>query len=168
MRIPLSEARRGDLLVFKGSGIVFTILGGLLKLFERKWDFWGWHTAFTVNHDTICESIAEGVVLSPLTKYPSDEVRAYRWFDTMPDQTKMDLYLQQHLGKRYDVAIYFWTMAQYLIRHYWNHRIPRLLDDRYTCWENLCEFCEDMAKPIESRYDCPILTDILRSLGEVK
>ena len=171
MRIPLNEVRPGDLLVFRGSGFVFNILGGILKLFEPQYDRWGWHVAFVSNWDEekgwlICESISQGIVLSQLSEHPPDEVRAYRWFETAPLQSMIDRYLVSHLGKQYDVAIYFWTTLQYLIRHYWNRRIPRLLDDRYTCWENLTEFCEDMGKPIQTRYDCPILTDILRALGK--
>jgi len=46
----------------------------------------------------------------------------------------------RHLGKRDDIAIYFWTSLQYILRHYFNRRIPRLLDDRQAlqrraaCW----------------------------------
>ena len=164
MLIPYDELRVGDILVFKGGGLVFEILGRILKLSERHWDRWGWHTGFVVYGNQVCESIAEGIVLSPLSKYKPEETRVYRWLDTPPTNKKINTYLKSHLGKRYDVAIYFWTALQYLIRHFWNRRIPRLLNDRFTCWENISEFCDDMGKPILSHFDCPMLPDILLEL----
>lgn len=165
-RIPLEQIRPGDILVFKGSGPLFAVLSRILKVFELKWDRWGWHVGFVASEDKLCESIAEGIVLSPLNKYPPEETRAYRWFDVQPERTKIVIYVTDHLGKKYDVAIYFWTMMQYLFRHFWNRRIPRLLDDRYTCWENVFQFCECMGKQIGAEYDCPMLPDMLKAFGE--
>jgi len=155
--------RVGDILVFKGEGLLYEILSRLLKLFEWQWDRWGWHTAFVVYGGQMCESKAQGICLSPIKCDPQN-VRVYRWFDKPPNPQKVNAYLTSHLGKRYDVAIYFFTMLQYLIRHFWNRRIPRLLDDRYTCWENVSQFCDFMGKPLQSEYDCPLLPDMLRNL----
>ncbi len=167
MHVPFTEIRPGDISVFKRSGPISFILGGILKLFEPKWDFWGWHTGFVSRLDVnfgwmICESLAQGVVESPL----QGDYRIYRWFDEQPTQPKIDKFVQEQLGKPYDVAIYFWTALQYLVRHFYNKRIPRLLDDRFTCWENVFEFTEEMGKRIGSKYDCPILPDMLKAFGE--
>jgi len=160
----MKELLPGDILVFKGGGLVFEILSRILKLFAWDWDRWGWHTGFVVCGNQLCESIACGICLSPLSKYKVENTRVYRWLDTPPTNEKINTFLGSHLGKRYDVAIYLWSGLQYLFRHFWNRRIPRLLDDRFTCWENVSEFCDDMGKPVMSRYDCPMLPDMLKQL----
>ncbi len=160
--------KRGDIIEFKRQGFVSTILGGVLKLFERDWDGWGWHLAIAWLQVGdlgwhILEATEDGVETNfYFNSWLKDEVRTYKWLDKVPSQKKMNKFLEGHLNKKYDVVIYFWTTLQYLIRHYFNHRIPRLLDDRFTCWELASEFCDEMGKPWESRYDCPMITDFLK------
>jgi len=158
--------KRGDIIEFKGRGPTFFFLGWILKLFEWWWDRWGWHTAFVCGKDErgllICEALDSGVQITPLSRYDGYPYRIYRWLDRVPPQTKVDAYVESVLGARYDVTIYFWTAAQYLFRHFFNRRIPRLLDDRYTCWENVFWFMREMGKPIQSIYDCPMITDMLK------
>ena len=163
--------RLGDIVVFKGEGLTFFFLGWFLKLFERWWDRWGWHTAFLCGHDErgwlICEALASGVTVTPLSNYNNHPYRIYGWLDDEPSKVKVDQYLTDTVGKPYDVAIYFWTALQYLVRHFFNRRIPRLLDDRFTCWENVFWFMRQMGKPIKSIYDCPVITDVLLGLPAV-
>ena len=157
--------KRGSLIEFKRKGPVSFILGGILKLFERDWDGWGWHLAIAWEkaYDGwyILEAL-HGVEANYYSQHYLDyNTRSYSWLDKVPTLKKMQVFLDSHINKKYDVAIYFWTTLQYLIRHYFNHRIPRLLDDRFTCWELVFEFCAEMDKPIGSKYDCPIITDAL-------
>lgn len=166
-RIVPEELQPGDFLVFQGSGFPFRILGGILKLFERKWDFWGWHVAFVATPSTLCESIGQGVVVSALSKYTPEQTRCYRWFNEQPDQARINHFVGAHLGDDYDVLVYFNTICQYIIRHFWNRAIPRLLDNRYSCWELVFQFADDMGKEISSDYDCPMLTDLLKTMGEM-
>ena len=63
----------------------------------------------------------------------------------------------------YDVAVYFFTMLQYLILHFFNHPIPRLLDNRYACWELAFFFAREMGKPIQSIHKYPVITDFLKA-----
>ena len=157
---------KGYILEFKRQGIVSTILGGLLKLFERKWNGWGWHLAViwerTYDGWYVLEARHEVEINCYTDKWLRANTRNYKWLDSPPENEKFNKFLEDHTGKSYDVAIYFWTALQYLIRHFFNHKIPRLLDDRFTCWELVFEFCEEMGKPIGSKYDCPIITDFLR------
>ncbi len=174
-RIDIKDIRPGDIIVVKREGPLSAILSFILKRFESSWDRWGWHTCFVSRHTCfvsrftdqwiICEAAGEGVIESPLSKYA--EVRAYRWFDPQLGQTPIDAFVAKHKGDQYDVLCYFWTATQYLIRHIWNREIPRLLDDRYTCWELVFQFCADNGKPIDAAYDCPIITDLLRAMGEL-
>jgi len=140
-----------------------------LKLFERWWDGWGWHLSIAWkkagNGWYILEATGDGVEVNFYrNKYLFTDTRIYQWFATPPTRKVMDKFYREHIGKKYDVAIYFWTALQYLFRHFWNKRIPRLLDDRYTCWELVFEFCDEMGKPLGSKYDCPIITDFVKAM----
>lgn len=164
------EMKAGDILVFKGSGLVFEILSRLVKCFEQKWDRWGWHMAIVFQKESegwyVLESQGNGVNINFYSeKFLRENTCCYEWFDKSPSKVKMGQFLIDYNGKSYDVAVYFWTAFQYLIRHFWNRRIPRLLDDQFTCWELVFEFCEVMGKPIGSKYNCPIITDALKAFS---
>jgi hypothetical protein len=164
VRKSASEIRPGDIIVFQGDGFLFEVLSRLLKLFERNYERWGWHTAFVFAQDSygwiICEALVGGVTTNYLDT--SRSFRVYRWFASPP--WRLREFICQYIGCRYDILLYPWTAVQYLIRHYWNRPIPRLLDNKFTCWELVAEMCESMGKPIVSKYDCPIITDILKAL----
>jgi hypothetical protein len=83
-----------------------------------------------------------------------------------PTEAEWVRFFAAHLGKKYDVALYPWTTLQYFVRHWFNHRIPRLLDDRYTCWELEQEWEEMFNVTWGSKYDCPLITDLLREIME--
>jgi len=168
----VARIKRGDLVEFKRRGPVSFIMGGLLKLLDRTWDGWGWHLAIVWEKSDlsdgwyILEALAGGVEAN---YYSLDDLktrcRVYHWLDAMPAVEQLDQFLNGHIKKSYDVAIYFWTTLQYLVRHFFNRRIPRLLDDRYTCWELVFEYCEEMGKPIGTKYDCPMIDDFIRVVG---
>jgi len=162
----------GDIIEFKGKGPVYECLSRVIRLFERKWDRWGWHVAFVANVTDdgtvyICEALGPGVLVSELSGY-SLPYRVWRWFPNELPQSQVDTFVEDVLGKPYDVAIYGWTALQYLVRHFFNRRIPRLLDDRYTCWELVWYFCREMGQPLQSIYDCPIITDLHKAMGILK
>ena len=162
------DIKVGDIIIFKGEGFAFQFLSRILKIFNPWWDRWGWHMAFVskVNPTIICESEIQGVHENPM---PQKEYRVYRWLEQPVDQAKVDQFVAEYLGKPYDVVIYFWTTAQYLFRHFWNRSIPRLLDDRYTCWELIFTFADHLGRQISADYDCPMLTDFLKhSPKEIK
>lgn len=169
----LSEMRCGDILIFRGSGWVHKILSRWLKLFERWWDGWGWHMAFVsyidkaTNEIYIAESVGSGVQVTPLGA-DHNTYRVYRWFDELINEDKLTAFTERYLGCDYDVAVYFLTMLQYLVLHYFNHPIPRLLDNRYTCWEFVFLMCREMGKPIQSIHKYPVITDFLKAIGENK
>ena len=168
MQIKTADIQPGDNLIFKRAkgdyvGLFFSLL---LKLFNPNWDMWGWHMAIIVRPDgedwIVLEATWPCCRLNRLSNM--GECRIYRWLDVEPDKNKIADFAKAYCGKRYDILLYPWTMVQYLVRHYWNRPVPRLLDDRYTCWELATEFDEAMGKPICSKYDCPILPNIQREL----
>ena len=163
--------KSGNILEHKGGKVlsVSWFLGRLLKLFERKWDGWGWHLSIawkkTKDGWWILEATSDGVEKNYYDNdYLFHNTRIHSWLDSVPSTKKMKKFYDSHVKKKYDVAIYLWTGMQYIIRHFFNHRIPGLLDDRFTCWELVFEFCEEMGKPLSSKYDCPIITDALNAM----
>ena len=152
--------------MFKGAGPVFQILSRVLKVFEPRWDRFGWHVAFVVTPTTLCESIGQGVVVSVLSKYTPEETRCYRWFDEQPKNGDIVRFVGSHLGEPYDIAIYFWTSIAYLVRHWWGRRVPLLFNNSWSCWELLFYFADRMGKPISESYDFPLITTLLRSMDE--
>ena len=161
------DIKLGDIVVFKRKGPVSFVLGGILKLFVPSWDGKDWHTAPVSKHDNergwmICEALAGGVQENPLSLY--HDYTVYRWFDEVLDQSKVNKFVADHLGKAYDVAIYFFTALAIIIRHFWNRPIPKLLDRRFSCWELTQEFTTALGKPIVSPYDVVIITDLMKAL----
>lgn len=167
--VTLYEARSGDTLMFKGKGLVFGIFNFLLCIFEKRWrqiprELRPWHLGKVTSAQTDGLFVLEGT--SPCCRehfYYFSELRGKacvaRWLKTPIPKDRWEIYNKEFIGKKYDVPVYFWTMAQYLIRHYWNKCIPRLLDDRYTCWELVQSIDCDEGEPWGSKYDCVMITD---------
>jgi len=169
--IKSDEFQAGDILVFKRKGFVSGVFGWLLKRFEQSWDGWGWHMAIAWQKSEggfglwILEAAGEGVRVNLIKNEKlKTEIRAYRWLDEAPSGVAMEKFMADKLDKGYDVAVYFWTMIQYLVLHFFNHSIPRLLDNRFTCWELAFFFCREMGKEVESIHKYPILTDFLKKV----
>ena len=161
--------KSGYIIEFRRKGFTGIVLGGLLKLFEPSWDGWGWHLAIAWEKGyqegwLLLEATAGGVMCNFYEDcFLERNTRSWKWLDEIPTRAKKDKFFETHILRHYDIASSFWLVVQYLIRHYFNHRIPRLLDDRFSCWELVFEFCEEMGKPIASKYDCPILIDLLKN-----
>jgi len=167
--IPYNEIQAGDILVFKRKGFVFGVLGWILKRFERSWDGWGWHMAIAWKKGRfgywILEAAAEGVRVNLISdKVMKTDVRIYRWLEAPPSDEDLEKFMADNFDYGYDVAVYLLTMLQYLVLHFFNHRIPRLLDNRYTCWELAFWFAREMGKPIQSIHKYPIITDFLKKV----
>ena len=162
---------RGTIVEFKRHGFVSSVLGGLLKLIEPSWDFWGWHLALIIDRGYdgyyILEATGVGVKVNYYSrKYLDENTRMWQWLDEELTTEQMSKFLRSHIDKAYDVAVYFWTCLAIIIRHYFNRPIPKLLDNRFDCWELVAEFCAEMGKPIVSKYDVIIITDIIKALKE--
>ena len=160
--------RIADILNFKGGGLTFESLSRPLKLYEKDWDRWGWHMSFISGKSTtagwmICEMQKDGVNFTPLYKYDDRDYRVYRWFDIEPTEGQMSEWIRRNVNVRYDVAQYPWTMVAFLIRHYINRPIPKLLNNMWTCWESVFALGYEFEKEIPSKYDCEMITDFLKA-----
>jgi len=152
----------GDIIEFKGRGIVFQVLSRLLKHFNPSWSRWGWHLAIAVEyHKTkgwlIAEAIAKGVTLSWLDN-KTLAFRHYTWIDREVHATEIRRFIADRAGCKYDVLAYVWTAIQFFFP-----RFPRIIDRSYTCWELVAEFCREMGKPIQQLHRYPFITDFLEA-----
>lgn len=164
------ELQRGDIILYRGTGKVFRILSFALGLFDKNWrklQWKPWHMAFVAdevaNMYTIGESVSKGVTEAWLN--PDADFRVYRWFNEEPVYLEVKMFLLDRAYCRYDLTIYLHTLVFYIIRHFFNRPIPKLLDNRYSCWELVGEFCNEMQEPIASKYDTFFITDILREIA---
>ena len=174
----MHRVRRGDILVFKRERNPFksppsAVLGCALWFMERllplrpRYDGWGWHTAIVISRVRgsykILESVGGGVRygFAPENRIGRG-IRVYRLLPSEPDAAVLEKIAQDYLGKPYDVLVYFWSALAYLLRHFWNRRIPRLLDGCFTCWELTFAVMKRLGMTIGSPYDCPMLPDMLR------
>lgn len=159
----------GDVFLYKRGGFTATILGGLLKLLNPSWDGWGWHLAICTGRYLggfeVLEALGGGVTLNKVDEHRlGSDIRVYRVMQNEPSLAAVQELNKVFIGRPYDVAIYFWTALAIIIRHYVNRPIPKLLDNRYSCWELaqewLCHFGIELCSP----YDVVIITDIMKFL----
>ena len=172
MRVPISEACPGDILIFKGRGIAYKTLSYLLrKLKEPNWDGWGWHMAPVISRETrpylqIKYMDAQWPRLKITTLRLADKVRCYRVFDTEPPADKVKLFVDRVLGRSYDVMVHFWTMLALFLRPRIN--VPRIINRFYDCWECTFEALDQWGIDITWTWEYPWLTDFLRHVKEIK
>ncbi len=168
------QLKRGDLVLFKGNGFLFTTLSFLLCLFDSDWRKYSpkpWHCAFVsrvIGESEPSYMIAEAwnpKVRERLFEPSIEDCKIYRWLDREQTSTQIESFLAQTMGARYDISIYFLTSLQYLARHLWNRPILRLLDNRFSCWEVDCDAMLIFGRGLMSMYDCPMMPDMLRGLG---
>lgn len=176
MKITYEELRHGDIILFKGSGPVFWFFSLLLCLLEpgwRKLNWRPWHMAVAWDKTGTGWQCFEGYApVSRLHTYTEAELRGrcrfYRRLDPEPSYLDSQTFLINHVGKPYDVAVYFFTSLGYLLRHYWGKPIPYFMDNRFSCWELVYHWQDDMGQPLAGKYDFPLITDFLKVVGEIK
>ena len=162
----------GDILIFKRNERSRTsrILGWVVKHLEHDWDGWGWHMGYVrcVGEDGSIDTVeslrGQGV---EDVRYPTfgdlGEVRIYRWFDGLDDEL-LESFTNMHMGEDYDIACYFWTSLQRLLVPVTHHLIPRIINNRYTCWELVCDMARAMNKPLQPAEQYPLIADMERAL----
>ena len=161
--------KNGDIVEFKRKGFVSCVLGGLLKLFNPSWDAWGWHLGIlwegSLDGWIILEATGTGVKINWYSaRYLMRNTRCWKWFDETPSRASMNKFFKSHIDKKYDIEVYFWTALAVIVRHYINRPVSKILDEKYSCWELVQEFTADMGKPIQSKYDVVLITDIINTL----
>jgi hypothetical protein len=168
-RIPLEEARVGDIILYKGQGFLYQSLSWLIHILkERNWDRWGWHLAPIVKDNMILDAQFPKLKMTNYWEqvHAGREVMAYRIFEKQPSKTKVNKFVESHVGCPYDIAVYLFTAIAYFFRPKFD--VPRLINRRYTCWEITFEFADEMGIDICDSYNYPFVTDLLRLCGELE
>ncbi len=164
-RIPLSEARPGDILAFNGQGFLFQILSRIIKWKIPSWDRISWHLAPIVSEDIMMDAQFPRL---KLTRIMSDlipeNIRAYRITEIPPTQEQLDSFISYTLGCRYDWLVYLLTAFAILLRP--GIDFPRVINRSYDCWECAFLFADFISEDISPEYEYPFLTDLLRLAGE--
>jgi len=166
----------GDVLLFERNtdDKIAGILSWLLRQLDRCWDGWGWHMGYVYDVLTdgsivVAEAkIGHGV---KLVKYQGinslGEVRVYRWIDNI-NLSILENFTLEHLGCAYDLACYFWTGMQLLVRQLSGRYIQRITNDRYTCWELVCDMAQAMGQPLQLTRKYPLIPDMIKVLNGVR
>lgn len=166
--IDIDEARAGDIIVWKGDGLIYQVLSWLIKsLKEHDWDRWGWHTTPMISSQRFVDALFPKIKISKLTdaRYLNRECRVYRIFECPPVQSKINKFVKDKVGCPYDFLAYPLTALALLLRP--RVDIPRIINKRFHCWETTWEFADECGCDITDDYHYPFLTDLLRLCGEL-
>ena len=159
--------KSGDIIAFKGNGIIFRVLSFLLGRFDKDWrerEWKPWHLAFVVEYHrrekrwAIAEAVATGVKISWLDEI-DNEYKVHSYFDKPILAIRMREFVADRLGEHYDIVAYIWTILQY----FWPS-FPRIINNRWTCWELAAYFCRVFGKPWQPLLRYPLITDFLRAM----
>ncbi len=160
------EIKPGDILMFKGRGIIYRVLSLLLRMKRApNWSQWGWHLAIAVEYHRnngwiIAEALAHGVSLNWLDEKDSD-FRVLRWLKRDVHSTEVRRWAASQAACKYDVLAYVWTAIQI----FWPS-FPRIIDRHYTCWELAFDWCRWAGLPIQPLHRYPIITDLVAAYRE--
>jgi hypothetical protein len=173
MLINEKDIQPGTQVLCDARGLLATVVSVLMWLFIPYWRTIKrkpFHVGFISRKDPnkgwmMCEAIAGGIVETSLKNYDTQYMAFYQWFDTPPSEDCINRYLKDHLGCKYDVLIYFWTIAAEFASILFRRNIGRWDNDSYDCWENLEEFDELCGKPLCKAHRTIMITDFCRELG---
>lgn len=162
----LKDARPGDIVEFKAAGKLNSAdfyLRRFLKWFEPNYDMWGWHLAILVSYEqhnnwTILEAIWPKVKTTLLSE-KKEEFRVWRVARKEFDPAITDAYIKDHVGARYDVLVYFFTIMARLLKKHLHIRMPYYVDMRWMCWELARWFYVWHGVQVCSDSEYPLLTD---------
>jgi hypothetical protein len=184
-QVDMEQLLPGDTLLFKGNGPVFKFFSFLLSIFDSDWRkrAWKpWHMAIAWDKAYSGWYVLEATDKGVETNYYKEidlrhNCRAYHWLDGLVTKEERQRFLDEHINKRYDVAFYFFTSLQYLALrvvewtqkkfipwHQFTISLPRVLNDRFCCWELAEAFDRFMGKPWCDKSRYPLITDLLKTV----
>ncbi len=170
--IPLTKAKPGDVLVFRGGGILYEVLSRLIKRFkEPNYDRFGWHMSpiIKVQHSPyflVTYIDAQFPRLKLAIVKPDDQVRCYRVLKRPPTKAKVQVVIDRLVGRPYDFLVHIWTFFAFLLRP--KVDVPRIINRFYDCWEATFEALDEWGVDVTHVYHYPWLTDFLHFVGEIK
>lgn len=188
------EIKEGTHVAFPQGGFIGPILGTILGCVDSDWRHVNpkfWHVGFIVHKDTIefatrntraiddfvapdpsndewwvCESLAGGISLTPLSKYDNVKLRFFNIIKTQPSKYQVAEYLSFFVGRPYDVLVYFWNVAAELLEKV-NIHLGSWNNLSFMCWENLEAFMDFIGEGMVKDYEHIMCTDFARAWGLV-
>jgi hypothetical protein len=173
----------GKTLCWKGDGFLFDNLSLMISACEASWrrrKWKPWHMAKIVSYDPVLgwmvlEATWPRVRLMPLNtlvQIYGGDYRVYDWFDgVVLNQSRVDGFVKDRLGTKYDVIVYPLTIIQYFSWRWFRLPLPRLVDSAYTCWELAEDFDEYMGKPWQGTHNrlhrYPFMPDFLNEVEAI-
>lgn len=161
--------RVGDLVLFDGAGPTFTILSWLLGRFDPAWKKAPrkpWHTGFLSKKDDagnwwVSEARGGvGITESPLNEF-KDKYLVFRWFDVEPDAKRVQHFINEYRGEKYDA---FFGYLFVIIWYFWKWW-PFIIDYKWMCWEWTWFFALQFGQPIDNIHKYPLITLIMDKVG---
>lgn len=162
MRIQPHQAKVGDDILWKGSGLIYHLLSPILWLcdLESHFDMWGWHTGYIVKIRFNGEVVTSQAIASGVQEvtYPNlnkmGKCRIYRWLKNV-DEEKLQAYSKAHIGTPYDPYVYFWTILGAIFK-------LRICDRKLMCWENVSEKNRYMGRELQPEDEPCLLSRMVR------
>jgi len=173
MEVSKKDIRIGDNVIFKreSKDVIAFLVSAFIKIFYPNWDRWGWHMAVIIErvalpHGEIDWKVLEATMPSARVNYLSNmnECRIYRWFNKPLDLDKIDAFVNKHLGCKYDIWKYLFTVTYGILRYTFKINLGKWENDEYYCWEMVEEFNEQMGKPFTTKHETLILPDLQKLL----
>lgn len=144
------------------------LLSWILQRFEPHYTREFWHTAPVVRVTSegcyVLDAGRNGLQENFYSlEYIQENCRVFHWFDSPPDQEKVDSFVLDHKGDAYDYGAYVGTVFFYAISRIFG-RSYRVFDPDHTCWEITSLACRVWGKPLQPIYEYPLISSMQRVL----
>ncbi|MCL2474820.1 MAG: hypothetical protein FWF37_01615 [Chloroflexi bacterium] len=139
-------------------------LGRIMKLFNRKWDGYGWHVGVVTQVERgskaikVLEAQPLGAREVRIENFYDKKARNYRFWDLLGrelEKNEVRAIIAKYEGASYDFQAYFWTALAMIFG------LSRKDNGKYMCWELVYHIYRDLDAPIAGGdKDRPILTEL--------
>jgi len=138
--------------------------GRIMKLFNRKWDGYGWHVGVVTQIERTSKAIKVleaqplGVREVRIENFYDKKDRNYRFWDLLGRElvrSEVRTIIAKYEGASYDFQAYFWTALAMVFG------LSRKDNGKYMCWELVYHIYRDFDAPIAGGdKDRPMLTEL--------
>ena len=139
-------------------------LGWIMKLFNHKWDGYGWHVGVVTQIERgsksikILEAQPLGVREIRVENFYDKKARNYRFWDLLGrelERNEVRTIISKYEGATYDFQAYLWTALAMVFG------LSRKDNGKYMCWELVYHIYRDLDAPIAGGdKDRPMLSEL--------
>jgi hypothetical protein len=164
------QLRAGDFILTQGQGWLFQIVSCFLSKVEPSWrrlPFKPLHMSFAIDsRGFLFEGYFPEARTRHISELPQGTYRVYRWFSEPLDPGRLAEFIKSREGARYDIDCYFWTFWFYMLKGW--IRLPRIINNRFTCWEICADLALWFGDPWDDMYSYPLITNFLKAMRLLK